>query len=222
MKRSDIFNIATTMHMANYIICLIFKIRTFFITTFFAWLFVRNYILPICDKTCMTASFHYARKFGPKKLVWRLHMLLARKSSGHIYVCLVYRLCLCAIFLLDFGTVPTVWYFLSFILSLSWHVKCIIALCTVVVTYKSIYINHNVVIVNTNRNKKELLFKSLFSVYCFVDHFRLLVPVFHLVVVLSISLKEQFEDTKGVVKTRKWRNRHYNDKQWSMKHYTEN
>jgi hypothetical protein len=31
--------------------------------------------------------------------------------------------------------------------------------------------------------------------------------------VLSISLKEQFEDTKGVVKTRKWKNGHYNDKQ---------
>ena len=185
----------------------------------------------------------------------------ARKSSGHIYVCMVYRFSLCdcsigfwncsnsVIFLLDFGTVPTVWYLLncsnrviffelsrqcdifltlptvwyllSFILSLSWNVKCIIALCTVVVTYQSIYINQNVVIVNTNRNTKDLLFKSLFSVYCFVNHFRLLVPFFHLVVVLSISLKEQFEDTKGVVKTRKWKKGHYNDKQWSMKHYTE-
>jgi hypothetical protein len=61
-------------------------------------------------------------------------------------------------------------FYMSFILSLSWHVKCIIALCTVVVTYQSIYINQNVVIVNTNRNTKYLLFKSLFSVYCFVDH----------------------------------------------------
>jgi hypothetical protein len=77
-----------------------------------------------------------------------------------------------------FWTVPTVWYLLSFIVSLSWHVKCIIALCTVVVTYQSININQNVVIVNTNRNKKDLLFKSLFSVYCFVDHFRLLVLFF--------------------------------------------
>jgi len=106
MKRSDLFNIATTMHMANSvsrrlnIVCLIFKIRTFFITTFFAWLFVRICILPICDTTCMTASFHYAGKFGPIQLASRLHMLLeslfqARKSSGHIYVCLVYRLSLC-------------------------------------------------------------------------------------------------------------------------------
>ena len=109
MKQSDIFNIATTMHMANsvsrrlnihFVVCLIFKIRTFFITTFFARLFVRIYIWPICDKTCMTASFHYAGWFGPIKLVWRLHILLesllqARKSSGHIYVCLVYRLSLC-------------------------------------------------------------------------------------------------------------------------------
>jgi hypothetical protein len=145
----------------------------------------------------------------------------ARKSSGHIYVCLVYRFSLCdcsigfwncsnsMIFLLDFGTVPTVWYLFSFIVSLSWHVKCIIALCTIVVTYQSIYINQNVVIINTNRNTKYLLFKSLFSVYCFVDHFRLLVPFFHLVVVLSISLKEQFEVTKGVVKTRKWKDGHY-------------
>jgi hypothetical protein len=37
--------------------------------------------------------------------------------------------------------------------------------------------------------------------------------LFHLVVVLSISPKEQFEDTKGVVKTRKWQDGHYNDKQ---------
>jgi hypothetical protein len=50
-----------------------------------------------------------------------------------------------------------------------------------------------------NRNTKDLLFKSLFSVDLFVDHFRLLVPFFHLVAVLSISLKEQFEDTKGGV-----------------------
>jgi hypothetical protein len=127
--------------------------------------------------------------------------------------------CLCAIFLLDFETIPTVWYLLTFILSLSRHVHY----CTL---YSSSYLpsdlHQNVVIVNTNRNTKELLFKSLFSVYCFVDHFRLLVPFFHLVVVLSISLNEQFEDTKGVVKTRKWKNGHYNDKQWSRKHYTEN
>jgi hypothetical protein len=131
MKRSDLFNIATTMHMTNYvsrrlsIVCLIFKIRTFFITTFFAWLFVRISILPICENICMTASFHYTGKFGPIKLASCLHMLLesllqARKSSGHIYVCLVYRLSLCdfsigfrncsniVIFLFDFGTVPTV------------------------------------------------------------------------------------------------------------------
>jgi len=82
MKRSDLFNIATTMHMANYvsrrlnIVCLIFKIRTFFITTFFAWLFVRICILPICEKTCMTTSFHYAGKFGPTQLTSGLHMLL--------------------------------------------------------------------------------------------------------------------------------------------------
>ena len=61
-------------------------------------------------------------------------------------------------------------------------------------------------------NTKDLLFKSLFSVYCFVDHFRLLVPFFYLVVVLSISLKEQFEGTKGVVSTRKWKDGHYNEK----------
>ena len=108
MKRSNLSSIATTMHMPNYvprrlnIVCLIFKIRTFFITTFFAWLFVRIYILPICDKTCMTASFHYAGKLGPIKLALRLHMLLeslfqARKSSGHIYECLLYRLSLCDI-----------------------------------------------------------------------------------------------------------------------------
>ena len=106
MKRSDLFNIATTMHMKNYvsrrinIVCLMFKIRTFFITTFFAWLFVRICILPICDKTCMTASFHYVGKFGPIKPASGRHMLLeslfqSRKSSGHIYVCFVYRLSLC-------------------------------------------------------------------------------------------------------------------------------
>jgi hypothetical protein len=113
-----------TMYMANYvsrrlnIVCLIFKIRTFFITTFFAWLFVRIYILPICDKTCMTASFHYAGKLGPIKLVWSLQMLSeslfqARKSSGHIYMCASCIDCLCDIVLLDFGTVPTVWYFFN-------------------------------------------------------------------------------------------------------------
>ena len=106
MKRSDLFNIATTIHMANYvsrrlnIVCLIVKIRTFFITTFIAWLFVRIDILPICDKTCMTASFHYEGKFGHIKPASGLHMLLeslflARKSSCHIYVCLLYRLSLC-------------------------------------------------------------------------------------------------------------------------------
>ena len=81
MKRLDLFHIATTMHMANYvsrrlnIVCLIFKIIMFFITTFFTWLFVRICILPICDKTCMTASFHHAEKFGSVKLASRLHML---------------------------------------------------------------------------------------------------------------------------------------------------
>ena len=136
MERSHQFNIATTMHMANYVsrrlntVCLIFKISTFFITTFFAWLLVRIYILPICDKSCMTASFHYAGKLGPIQLALRLHMLLeslfqARKSSGHIYGCLLYRLSLCdfsigfwncsdsVTFLLDFGTVQTVWYLLN-------------------------------------------------------------------------------------------------------------
>ena len=109
MERSHQFNIATTMHMANYvsrrlnIVCLIFKIRTFFIRTFFAWLLVRIDILPICDKSCMTASFHYAGKLGPIKLASGLHMLLeslfqARKSSGHIYVYLLYRLSLCDFF----------------------------------------------------------------------------------------------------------------------------
>jgi hypothetical protein len=109
-----------------------------------------------------------------------------RKSSGHIYVCLMYQLSLCdfsigfwncsksviffelsrqcdifwtvltvwyvlncsdsVIFFELFRqcdiccTVPTVWYLLSLILSLSWHIQCIIAFCTVVVTYKSIYI----------------------------------------------------------------------------------
>ena len=103
---SDLFNIDTAMHMTHSvsrrinILCLIFKIRTVFITTFFAWLFVRICILPICEKTCMTASFHYAGKFEPIELASGLHMLLqslfqARKSSGHIYVCLVYRLSLC-------------------------------------------------------------------------------------------------------------------------------
>jgi hypothetical protein len=77
---------------------------------------------------------------------------------------------------LDFETVPTVWYLLSLILSLSWHVHY----CTL---YSSSYLpsdlHQNVVMVNTNRNTRDLLFKSLFSVYCFVDHFRLLVPFFH-------------------------------------------
>ena len=118
MKRSDLFNIATTMHMANYvprrlnIIGLIFKIRTFFITTFFAWLFVRICILPICEKTCMTASFHYTRKFGPIKLASGLHMLLdpcfKLDNRAVIYMCVWCINCLCVIFLLDFRTVPTV------------------------------------------------------------------------------------------------------------------
>ena len=125
MKRSDLFNIATTMHMANYvsrrinIVCLIFRIRAFFITTFFAWLFV---------------------------------MLLSLIQIGiqKIY---------CSSFCFLFIVLSTIFVFLS---------------------------------------------------------------LFQLVVVLSISLKEQFEDIKGVVKTRKWKNGHYNDKQLSMKHYTAN
>jgi len=227
MKRSDLFNIATTMHMAYYvsrlsIVCLIFKIRTFFITYFFAWLFLRICILPICEKTCMTASFHYKGKFGPIKLAVRLHMLLeslhqARQSSGHIYVCLVYRLSLCDFSIEFWNSCDSVIFFVFHFIPLLSHY------CTL---YSSSYspsdLHQNVVIVNTNRNTKDLLFKSLFSVYCFVDHFRVLVTFFHLVVVLSISLKEQFEDTKGVVKTRKLMNGHYNDKHWSMKLYTEN
>ena len=90
------------------------------------------------------------------------------ENRAVIYMCACCIDCLCVIFLLDFGTVqtvwyllncsdsvicfelfrqcdifwtvPTVWYLLSFILSLSWHIQCIIAFCTVVVTYKSIYI----------------------------------------------------------------------------------
>jgi hypothetical protein len=106
------------------IVCLIFKIRTFFITTFFAWLLVRIYILAICDKSCMTASFHYAGKLGPTQLALRLHMLLeslfqARKSSGHIYVwyllnCSDSVICFELFRQCDiFWTVPTVWYFLN-------------------------------------------------------------------------------------------------------------
>jgi hypothetical protein len=54
-------------------------------------------------KTCMTASVDYEGKLGPIKLASGLHMLLeslfqARKSSGHIYVCLLYRLSLCDFF----------------------------------------------------------------------------------------------------------------------------
>ena len=76
------------------------------------------------------------------------------------------------------------WYFLLFILSLAWHVKCIIALCTVAFTYQSIYINQNIsiVIVNTNRNTTDL-----FSVNCIVEHFRplILFSFGHCVVYLS-------------------------------------
>ena len=51
----------------------------------------------------MTASVDYEGKLGPIKLASDLHMLLeslfqARKSSGHIYVCLLYRLSLCDFF----------------------------------------------------------------------------------------------------------------------------
>ena len=51
----------------------------------------------------MTASVDYEGKLGPIKLASGLHMLLeslfqARKSSGHIYVCLLYRLSLCDFF----------------------------------------------------------------------------------------------------------------------------
>ena len=51
----------------------------------------------------MTASVDYEGKLGPIKLALGLHMLLvflfqARKSSGHIYVCLLYRLSLCDFF----------------------------------------------------------------------------------------------------------------------------
>ena len=116
MKRSDLFSIATSMDMATYMSgklnIVIVKIRTFFITTFFAWLFVRICILPICDKTCMTASFHYAGKFGPTQLALRIHMLLESlfqtRKSRVIYICAWCINCLCAIFLLDIGTVPTV------------------------------------------------------------------------------------------------------------------
>jgi hypothetical protein len=37
--------------------------------------------------------------------------------------------------------------------------------------YQSIYVNKNIVIDNTYRNKTDLLLKPLFSVYCFVDKF---------------------------------------------------
>jgi hypothetical protein len=127
--------------------------------------------------------------------------------------------CLCAIFLLDFETVPAVWYLLSFILSLSWHVHY----CTL---YSSSYLpsdlHQNVVIINTNRNTRDLLFKSLFSAYCFVDHFRLLVSFFIWSLCCLSLLKNSFKTPKGVAKTRKWKDGHYNDKQWSRKHYTEN
>lgn len=43
-------------------------------------------------------------------------------------------------------------------------------------------------------------------------------------IVLSISLQESFENTKGVIKNRKWMVRDYNgqkDIQWYRKQYTE-
>jgi hypothetical protein len=146
MKRSDLFHIATTMHMANYvsrrlnIVYLIFKIRTFFITTFFAWLFVRIYILPICDKTFMTASFHYTGKIGPIKLALRFQMLLeslfqARKSSGHIYVCLVYQLSLWDFSIGFWNCSDSVIFVVFYFIPLLAHK---VHYCKVVVTYKSI------------------------------------------------------------------------------------
>jgi hypothetical protein len=63
--------------------------------------------------------------------------------------------------------------------------------------------------------------KSLFSVYCFVDHFIFLF-FFLLGVVLSISLKKSLKAPKGVIKTRRRKDGDYNDKRWSRKHYTEN
>ena len=105
------------MHMANYvsrrlnIVCLIFKIRTFFITTFFAWLFVRIYILPICDKSCMTASFDYTGKLYASICYYNLCFKVENRAV--IYMCVWCIYCLCAIFLLYFGTVPRVWYFFN-------------------------------------------------------------------------------------------------------------
>jgi hypothetical protein len=84
-------------------------------------------------------------------------------------------------------------------------------LCTVAVTYQSIFISQNIVIINTNWNTTDLLLKPLFSVYCIVDHFCLLIFLFPVAVVLSIYLQQKLEDTKGVVKNRKWKNRDYDD-----------
>jgi hypothetical protein len=132
-----------------------------------------------------------------------------------------------------FWTVPTVWYFLNCsdsVIFVALFRQCDICCLSFYpspgtvhycVLYSSSYLqidlHQNVVIVNTNRNTKVFVFCLLFC-----RPFSSSCPFFHLVVVLSISLKEQFEDTKGVVKTRKWKNGHYNDKQWSRKHYTEN
>ena len=184
-------------------------------------------------------------KLGPITPASGRHMLLeslfqARKSSGHIYVCLVYQFSLCDIFIgfwncsdsviffelsrkCDiFWTVPTVWYLLSFILFLSRHVKYVIALWIVVVTYQSIYINQNIVIVNTNRNTRFIVQVFVFCLL-FCRPFLSFLSLFFTWSLCCLSLlKNSLKTTKGVVKTGKWKNGHYNDKQWSMKHYTEN
>jgi hypothetical protein len=68
------------------------------------------------ENTCMTTSFHYEERFAPIKLSQPHHFFLlkclyqARKVSGHAFVSGVAILPLSMRFILDCGTVWTVWY----------------------------------------------------------------------------------------------------------------
>ena len=96
---------------------IMFNIIAFFIVTLFAWLYMSVVILLTCGKHLHDCIISLRGEVWAHKTRLTLHFIVkrlnqARKVTSHVFVCLgVSMLPLSTISIVDFGTVPTVWYF---------------------------------------------------------------------------------------------------------------
>ena len=103
-----------------------FKIRAFFITTLFAWLYVRVDILLTCGKhlhdriISLRGEIWTGEVWAHKTNLTLPHFIEVPvlQESQRSYICVprLSVLVLSTILIFDFGIVPIVWYFLFFVL----------------------------------------------------------------------------------------------------------